>query len=124
MDTNTTTAISNLASFEKMQRLVTARSGETTPEAGMTFEEFEVELSRAARELESELKAMDLARYDVEAEVVLVDGSHRGTAQPVPPGRQGQEHLPPGTPSRHHRRLLHPGTRAAGLVHDGAHDLG
>lgn len=74
MDTNTTTAISNLASFEKMQRLVTARSGETTPEAGMTFEEFEVELSRAARELESELKAMDLARYDVEAEVVLVDG--------------------------------------------------
>jgi hypothetical protein len=39
MDTNTTNDVSNLASFAKMQRLVTAGHGEGTSEAAMTFEE-------------------------------------------------------------------------------------
>jgi len=40
----------------------------------MTFEAFEVELGQAVRSLENELKAADLARYDVDAEAVLVEG--------------------------------------------------
>jgi hypothetical protein len=40
----------------------------------MTFEVFEVELGHAVRSLENELKAADLARYDVDAEAVLVAG--------------------------------------------------
>ncbi len=74
MDTNSTITVSNLASFAKLQRLVDARNVEGTAEASMTFEDFEVALSRAARNLESELKSADLARYDVEAEVVVVEG--------------------------------------------------
>ena len=40
----------------------------------MTFEAFEVELGQAVRGLENELKAADLARYDVDANAVMVDG--------------------------------------------------
>jgi len=39
-----------------------------------TFETFEVELARHMRELESEIKAEELSRYDVEAHRIVVDG--------------------------------------------------
>jgi hypothetical protein len=51
-----------------------ARSQEGSPEATLTFEAFEVALGHAVRGLENELKAADLARYDVEADAVIVDG--------------------------------------------------
>jgi hypothetical protein len=40
----------------------------------MTFEAFEVEFGHAVRGLENELKAADLARDDVDADAVMVDG--------------------------------------------------
>jgi len=67
-------ALSGLASFAQLQSLLTARHHEGCAEAKMTFEAFEVELGQAVRGLENELKAADLARYDVEADAVMVDG--------------------------------------------------
>ena len=69
-----TSALSGLASFAKLQELLAARSHAGSVEAMMPFETFEVELGNAVRGLENELKAADLARYDVEADAVLVDG--------------------------------------------------
>jgi hypothetical protein len=66
--------LSGLASFAKLQSLLTARRHEGCAEAQMTFEAFEVELGHAVRGLENELKAADLARYDVDADAVMVDG--------------------------------------------------
>ena len=40
----------------------------------MTFEAFEVVLGQAVRSLENALKAADLARDDVDADAVMVDG--------------------------------------------------
>ena len=71
---NTMSALSGLASFVRLQDLLTARSQESSAAASMTFEAFEVELGQAVRSLENELKAADLARYDVDAEAVLVEG--------------------------------------------------
>ena len=73
MRQNTTSALSGLASFVRLQDLLTARSQESSAAASMTFEAFEVELGQAVRSLENELKAADLARYDVDAEAVLVE---------------------------------------------------
>ena len=67
-------ALSNLASFESLENLLAARRLEGSTEAMMTFEAFEVELGHAVRGLENELKAADLARYDVDADAVLVNG--------------------------------------------------
>jgi hypothetical protein len=67
-------ALSGLASFAQLQGLLTARRQEGCAEAKMTFEAFEGELGQAVRGLENELKAADLARYDVEADAVMVDG--------------------------------------------------
>src|SRR5882672_2914860 len=69
-----TSALSGLASFAKLQGLLTARRNEGCAEAQMTFEAFEVALGQAVRGLENELKAADLARYDVDADAVMVDG--------------------------------------------------
>jgi hypothetical protein len=74
MHQDTTSALSGLASFAKLQDVLTARSHEGSAEATMTFEAFEVELGQAVRGLENELKAADLARYDVDADAVIVDG--------------------------------------------------
>jgi hypothetical protein len=74
MHQDTTSALAGLASFARLEALLTARRLEGSPEAMMTFEAFEVELGRAVRGLENELKAADLARYDVDAEAVMVDG--------------------------------------------------
>jgi hypothetical protein len=74
MRQDNTPTLSGLASFAKLQGLLTARRQEGCAEAQMTFEAFEVELGRAVRALENELKAADLARYDVNADAVIVDG--------------------------------------------------
>jgi hypothetical protein len=74
MRQDNTSALSGLASFAKLQGLLMARRNEGCAEAKMTFEEFEVELGQAVRGLENELKAADLARYDVDADAVIVDG--------------------------------------------------
>jgi len=74
MRQDTTSALSGLASFATLQELLAARSYAGSAEALMTFEAFEVELGKAVRGLENELKSADLARYDVEADAVIVDG--------------------------------------------------
>src|SRR5712692_6999799 len=74
MRQDTTSALSGLASFAKLQELLAARSHAGSVEAMMTFETFEVELGNAVRGLENELKSADLARYDVEADALIVDG--------------------------------------------------
>ena len=74
MRQDNTSTLSGLASFAKLQGLLTARRQEGCAEAKMTFEAFEVELGHAVRGLENELKAADLARYDVDADAVMVDG--------------------------------------------------
>jgi hypothetical protein len=74
MRQDNTSTLSGLASFAKLQGLLTARRHEGCAEAKMTFEAFEVELGPAVRGLENELKAADLARYEVDADAVIVDG--------------------------------------------------
>jgi hypothetical protein len=74
MRQDNTSTLSGLASFAKLQGLLTARRHEGCAEAKMTFEAFEVALGHAVRGLENELKAADLARYDVDADAVIVDG--------------------------------------------------
>src|SRR5262249_12751173 len=68
MRQDNTSTLSGLASFAKLQGLLTARRHEGCAEAKMTFEAFEVELGHAVRGLENELKAADLARYEVDTE--------------------------------------------------------
>jgi hypothetical protein len=74
MRQDTTSALSGLASFVRLQDFLTARRHEGSTEASMTFEAFEVGLGQAVRGLENELKAADLARYEVDADAVMVDG--------------------------------------------------
>jgi hypothetical protein len=74
MHQDNTSALAGLASFARLEALLTARRLAGSPEAMMTFEAFAVELGRAVRGLANELKAVDLARYDVDAEAVMVDG--------------------------------------------------
>ena len=74
MPQDTTSTLSGLASFEILEGLLAARRTEGSPEALMTFEAFEVALGHAVRGVENELKAADLARYDVDADAVMVDG--------------------------------------------------
>ena len=74
MRQDSTSTLSDLASFATLQHILTARRHEGSVEAAVTFEAFEVELGHAARSLENELKAADLARYDVDTDAVLVDG--------------------------------------------------
>ena len=74
MHQDNTPALSNLASFEILENLLTARRLEGSPEAMMTFDAFEVELGHTVRGLENAGKATDLARCDVDADVVMVNG--------------------------------------------------
>src|SRR6266702_3505447 len=60
MRQNNTSALSGLASFAKLQGLLTASRDEGCAEAKMTFEAFEVALGQAVRGLENELKSVDL----------------------------------------------------------------
>ena len=74
MHQDNTSALSGLASFENLQNLLMARSQGGSVQAALPFEAFAVELGHAVRGLENELKAADLARYDVDADAVLVNG--------------------------------------------------
>ena len=74
MRQGTTSELSGLASFTTLQDLLAARRHEGSAEATMAFEAFEVKLGQAVRGLENELKGADLARYDVDADAVIVDG--------------------------------------------------
>lgn len=74
MPQDTMPALSGLDSFEQLENLLGARPLDGSPEAAMTFEAFEVELAQVMRRFENELKAADLARYDVDAETLMVNG--------------------------------------------------
>ena len=74
MPQDTMPALSSLDSFERLEKLLAARRLDGSPEAAMTFEAFEVELAQVMRRFENELKAADLARYDVDAETLMVNG--------------------------------------------------
>ena len=74
MHQDNTPALSSLASFEILEHLLSARGLDDSPEAMMTFEAFEVQLGQAMRNVENELKAIDLARYDIDADAVIVGG--------------------------------------------------
>jgi hypothetical protein len=74
MRQDTTSTLAGLASFTKWQDVLAARSHEGCAAGTMTCEACEVELGQAVRSLENELKAADLARYDVDTTTVMVDG--------------------------------------------------
>ena len=74
MNDNTPLTISNLASFAKLERFLTARRESFSSESEMNFEEFEVSLSQITHEIENEIKAHELARYDVRAPEIFVEG--------------------------------------------------
>ena len=74
MDNNSANPVSNLASFAKLERFLKARRDSSSEESELNFEEFEVSLSVLAHEMESEIKAIELARYDVEIQSIVVDG--------------------------------------------------
>lgn len=74
MDRDSTPSLASLASFAKLEQLRKARQASGSPVAALTFEAFEAELGKAMCGLESELKAEDLSRYDVDADAVFVNG--------------------------------------------------
>src|SRR5882672_9756103 len=85
MRQDTTSALSGLASFATLQDWLAARRKADGVVAQMTCEAFEVERGHAVRGLENELKAADLARYDVEATAVIFDGQEwRKCLEPPP----------------------------------------
>src|SRR5215475_9096006 len=143
MRQDNTSTLSGLASFAKLQGLLTARGHEGCAEAKMTFEAFEVELGHAVRGLENELKAADLARYEVDTDAVLVDGkawrkcleqqpkTYLSASGPVTVARNlyrpadgGKLPLSAGAACRDHRGVVYACSGATGRVPDGAPDLG
>ena len=135
-------ALSGPASFVRLQDVLTARSQDGFAAAPMTFEAFEVEIGHAVRSLEHELKAADLARSDVDAEAVLVEGkecrkclenqpkTYLSSSGPVTvartlyrPADGGKCICRLGAACRDHCGVIHTHAGAAGVFHDGAHDL-
>lgn len=74
MEDNTSLKISNLASFAKIERFLKARRDPSSEESELSFEEFEVYLSTLAHGLESEIRELELSRYDVEMSSISVNG--------------------------------------------------
>ena len=74
MKDNTSITVTNLASFEKLEQFMAARRETSTAESKMSFEEFEISLSQIAREVENEIKAEELSRYDVGVSEIDVEG--------------------------------------------------
>lgn len=74
MPQDNTAALSSLTSFATLQELLVARGQAGSKEAALTFEAFAVQLGHAMRNVENELKAIDLARYDSDADAVIVEG--------------------------------------------------
>lgn len=75
MKDNTPSLILNLASFAKLEQFLEARRDPSTEEGAMSFEEFETSVSRMAHEIENEIKADELARYDVSVPKIVVQGT-------------------------------------------------
>jgi hypothetical protein len=71
---NSSLKISNLASFAKLERFLEARRDPSSKESELNFEEFEVRVDRLSHELESEIKALELSRYDVEVSSISING--------------------------------------------------
>jgi hypothetical protein len=71
---NSSLNISNLASFAKLERFLESRRDPSSKESELNFEEFEVRVDRLSHELESEIKALALSRYDVEATSISING--------------------------------------------------
>lgn len=67
-------ALASLASFAKLESLWKARQTPGSREASMTFEAFEAELGRTVLGFKGEMTAADLSRYDVDANVIEVNG--------------------------------------------------
>src|SRR6266567_1488787 len=143
MRQDTTSALAGLASFAKLQDVLAARSHEGGAVAKTTFEAFEVELGQAVRGLENELKAADLARYDVDADAVMVDGqawrkcleqqpkTYLSASGPITVARNlyrpadgGKCSCPPRAACRNHRGVVYARAGAPGRVPHGSHDLG
>lgn len=90
--------LSSLTSFVKLMGLLGQRASRPVSELE-PFEEYEQELGELMHEVESELKAAELARYDVDAEVIVIAGqeyrrvldkepkTYRSSSGPVPVGR-------------------------------------
>ena len=74
MGNNSANRILNLASFAKLERFLTARRDSSSEESKLNFEEFEVSLCKLARKIENEIKADELARYDVKVPMITVGG--------------------------------------------------
>lgn len=74
MSQDTTSVLLGLTSFANLQTLWAARGDEGCAQAQLSFEAFEEQLGQALRSVENDLKALDLARYDVNAEAVIVEG--------------------------------------------------
>jgi len=71
---NSSLKISNLASFAKLERFLESRRDPSSKESELNFEEFEVRVDRLSHELESEIKALELSRYDVEEISISING--------------------------------------------------
>jgi hypothetical protein len=65
--------LSSLTSFEKLEAFLEQRAVGPL-NALETFEDFERELGDLMRQVECEVKAAELARYDVDPQVILVEG--------------------------------------------------
>jgi hypothetical protein len=74
VEDNTSSAILNLASFAQLEQFWAARLDASTEEASMSFEEFESSLGRKAHEIENEIKAHELARYNVSCLEINLEG--------------------------------------------------
>ena len=74
MENYTKEQLLHLPSFARLSRFVGERR-QIGPSPEATFEAYEKELGRLMRAMENEVKAAELARYDVEAEVVMVGGA-------------------------------------------------
>ena len=75
MKDTTSSAISDLASFAKLERFLEARRVPQSQESELSFEEFEVCLSRLAHGIECEIKELELSRYDVDVSSISVNGN-------------------------------------------------
>lgn len=90
--------LSSLTSFVKLTGLLERRALRPVSELE-PFEEFERNLGELVHQVECELKAAELARYDVDAQVIMVAGqqyrkvlkkepkSYRSSSGPLPVGR-------------------------------------
>lgn len=86
METYHGTDLTQFKAFPKLQAFI-----EKSRSAPGSFEEFERALGEQMRALENELKAEQLARYDIDAQTIVVGGA---SSQGPRPGVRGRKSLP------------------------------